>query len=684
MLCFILVGCTGVDPNTGTLQPNSTVTETATQPPTAIEAFTPSPEPSPTLQDGPQAQIPNFDHIVLMVLENRDYADVIGSSHMPHLNALAKQNVLLSNYFAVRHPSLPNYIALVSGSTQNISSDCTDCFVDQPNLADLIEAGGRTWKAYLEDMPSPCFVGDEGSYAQKHNPLIYFDSVRLNAARCQNSIVPMTQLDSDLAANTLPSFSFIMPNMCNSAHDCSLETADNWVNDMVAKLQASPAFGENTLIAITFDEGDKKNTGSCCGLGNEAGGQVATMLISPMAKRGFEDGTPYSHYSLLKTILVAWGLPDLGQTQQAETQAIIAPWMGQQSQPAGTDPPPSDAPTPTISPSTTGVESIFPIRAAFYYPWFPESWDQSGLNPYSHYQPTLGYYSEDDPTVIAQHIAAMQYGKIQAGIVSWWGQGHYTDKRVPALIKAGEETGFQWSIYIETEGYGDPSVDSIRSDLEYIRNQYASSSSYLKIDNRFVVFVYADRDDGCSMASRWAQANTVGAYLVLKVFSGYRTCPDQPDTWHQYAPDLAQKQVGSQSFTISPGFWKADDADPRLVRDVERWNADVRAMVATPSKFHLITTFNEWGEGSSIESASGWESPSGYGLYLDALHYDGIMPSASSPSQYSFSGATSEKNDSKLIGVSVNGASEQNVVSITPWLPSTILLTTVFAGMQNQ
>ena len=629
MLCLILAGCASVDPNTGTTQPNPTVTDPATQPPTATATFTPTSEPSPTptLPAGNTASIPNFDHIVLMVLENQNYSDVIGNSHMPHLNDLAKQNVLLSNYFAVRHPSLPNYIALVSGSTQNITSDCRDCFVNQPNLADLIEASGRTWKAYMEDMPSPCFVGDAGSYAQKHNPLIYFDSVRLDAARCQNDIVPMTQLDNDLAANKLPNFSYIMPNLCNSAHDCSLETADNWVNDMVAKLQASSAFSGKTLIAITFDEGDKKNTGSCCGLGSDAGGQVATVLISPIARKGFEDGTAYSHYSLLKTILDAWGLPDLGMTQQTETQPIVAPWSDQPNQPTGTDSPPAaDTPTPDASSTSTGSELSFPIRAAFYYTWFPEGWDQSGVNPYSHYQPTLGYYSEDDPAVIAQHIAAMQYGKIQVGIASWWGQGHYTDKRVPSLLKAGEDTGFRWSLYVESEGYGDPSVDNIRSDLEYIRDNYASSPAYLKIDDRFVVFVYADRDDGCSMASRWAQANTVGAFLVLKVFSGYRTCPDQPDNWHQYAPDLAQKQVGSNSFTISPGFWKADDTNPRLVRDIERWNGDVRAMVESQSRFHLITTFNEWGEGSSIESASGWESSSGYGLYLDALHNDGVMP----------------------------------------------------------
>ena len=200
-------------------------------------------------------------------------------------------------------------------------------------------------------------------------------------------------------------------------------------------------------------------------------------------------------------------------------------------------------------------------------------------------------------------------------------------------MQLGEETGFHWAMYLEDEGYGDPSVDSIRSDLEYIRDRYAGSPAYLKVEDHFVVFVYADRDDGCSMASRWTEANTVGAYLVLKVFSGYRTCADQPDTWHQYAPDLAQKKVGSQSFSISPGFWKADDEHPRLERDLERWNLDVQTMVATPSKFHLITTFNEWGEGTAIESTTEWESSSGFGLFIDALHFDGLPPQASSSTE---------------------------------------------------
>jgi acid phosphatase len=269
--------------------------------------------------------VPAFDHIVLILLENHDFDQVIGNPKMPNLNAWATQYALLAQYHAVRHPSLPNYIALMSGGTFGISKDCTDCFLDQANLADRIEASGRTWRDYQEDMPSPCFTGDAKLYVQKHNPFMYFDNIRLNSSRCDEHVVPLTQLDADLAANQLPNFTFIMPNMCHSSHDCELDVADQWLGDMVNNLQDSPALSKNSLIIIAFDESDGNND-SCCGLAKKAGGQVAVVLISPLVKPGYQDLTPYSHYSLLKTILMAWNLPDLGKTAMPETQAILGPW----------------------------------------------------------------------------------------------------------------------------------------------------------------------------------------------------------------------------------------------------------------------------------------------------------------------------------------------------------------------
>jgi hypothetical protein len=115
---------------------------------------------------------------------------------------------------------------------------------------------------------------------------------------------------------------------------------------------------------------------------------------------------------------------------------------------------------------------------------------------------------------------------------------------------------------------------------------------------------------------------------VLKVFSGYAACASQPDSWHQYAPAGAQENMGNASFTISPGFYKATEPQPRLARNLQQWDADIHAMIASKANFQLITTFNEWGEGSAVESASEWVSSSGYGQYLDALHYDGNPPAS--------------------------------------------------------
>jgi len=262
----------------------------------------------------------------------------------------------------------------------------------------------------------------------------------------------------------------------------------------------------------------------------------------------------------------------------------------------------------------------FPIRAAFYYPWFPEAWDQQGYDPFTYYHPSLGFYDSGEPSVISSHIDAMLYGHIEAGISSWWGQGSPTDLRFPLLLEAARRTSFRWAIYYEPEGYGDPTVEQIRNDLTYIKQRYGSHPSYLRVDGRFVVFVYNADDADCAVADRWKQANTVGAYVVLKVFGGYRECASQPDGWHQYGPAVAEDDQSPFSFTISPGFWKRGEPYPRLYRDPIRWEQDIRNMVASRARFQLITTFNEWGEGTAVESAHEWSTHSGYGAYLDALH----------------------------------------------------------------
>lgn len=260
-----------------------------------------------------------------------------------------------------------------------------------------------------------------------------------------------------------------------------------------------------------------------------------------------------------------------------------------------------------------------PIRAALYYDWYPEAWRQNGSDRFTHYTPSLGFYDSGDPHVVSAHVQAMEYAHLDAAIVSWWGPGTPSDARLPELLAAAP-TGFRWAAYYEAEGEGDPSPAKIRSDLLYLRAHDASSPGYLRVDGRFVVFAYGSGAEGCGMVRRWKQANTVGAFVVLKVFPGYRSCPDQPDGWHQYGPAQAEDDHAPYAFTISPGFWLASEGSERLPRDPSRWRASIRDMVASGATFQLITTFNEWGEGTAVESADEWRTDSGFGAYLDALH----------------------------------------------------------------
>jgi glycosyl hydrolase family 99 len=263
-----------------------------------------------------------------------------------------------------------------------------------------------------------------------------------------------------------------------------------------------------------------------------------------------------------------------------------------------------------------------PIRIAAYYPWFPEGWTYAGVDPFTHYTPTIGFYDAGDPQVIAKQIRAMRWGRIEAATYSWWGNGSQTDQRLADHLAAGARTGFRWAVYYEAEGYGDPSVDDIRADLTYLRDTYAQSPGYLKVDNRFVVFVYGDANDGagCEAAQRWSQANTVGAYVVHRSFSGYNGCTAYADGWHPYSSHRYEFDLGRFAYTISPGFYFAKDSVPSRARNLRTWTRSVRRMTASRAQFHYLISFNEWGEGTAIESASQWSSRSGFGRYLDVLH----------------------------------------------------------------
>lgn len=256
-----------------------------------------------------QPPLPAFSHVFLIVMENKEDTSILGHASAPYLNGLAAQYATARNFYAIRHPSLPNYLALTGGDTFGLTKDCPDCNVNADNLASQLETAGRSWKAYMESMPSPCFAGDAPPlYRRKHNPFMYYDNVRNDPARC-NKIVPFTQFDTDLQANTLPAFVWITPNMCNDMHDCPISTGDNWLQTWVPKILASSAWQKNGVLFITFDEG-ATNAGCCT---HASGGKVATLVISPLVRPGFTSGVAYDHYSLLRTIESAWGLPLLGR-----------------------------------------------------------------------------------------------------------------------------------------------------------------------------------------------------------------------------------------------------------------------------------------------------------------------------------------------------------------------------------
>ncbi len=257
----------------------------------------------------PPASSVRFDHVFIVVEENANYSDVIANPAMPYFNGLANQYGLATNYFAVAHPSSPNYFELTTGQTLAPLS-LTDAVtprnfpVDANNVVRDLLAAGKTWKSYAEDIPSVGYTGgDTGRYAVRHNPLAYFTDVQNDAKQAQN-LVPFGQLAADLNTANLPSYSFIVPNLCNDAHDCSLGTADAWLQTNIDPLIRSPQFQIDGLLVIVFDEANTLDLTS-------GGGHVAAVVVSPLAKRAYKSIAFYQHQSVLRLMLEGLGVTKL-------------------------------------------------------------------------------------------------------------------------------------------------------------------------------------------------------------------------------------------------------------------------------------------------------------------------------------------------------------------------------------
>ncbi|SRR5579872_780747 len=339
---------------------------------------------------GGDGAVPRYAHIFVIVLENKDQSQVIDPAAAPNIARLAKTYGLASHFYAESHPSEPNYVAMVSGDTYGIRDDdayychsglknqyCEKSMrpgyvnhtLTQPDLGSQLTSAGLTWKGYYESIPKPgseAIVAGDPSwgaaaahwelYASKHSGFLNFAAIQ-NSPKRSSLLVGFDQLDRDLAGPDMPALAFIVPNQCNDMHgldpaDYSADVAaaipheclhdnaaglikrgDVEVAKLVDKIQASPAWKAqaNAAIVITFDEGSTDTPMGCCGIdpkspSNFGGGLIPTVVITNNGPRGLVDPTPYSHYSLLRTIEDAFGVHEyLGHA--ADTSAGVQPMV---------------------------------------------------------------------------------------------------------------------------------------------------------------------------------------------------------------------------------------------------------------------------------------------------------------------------------------------------------------------
>jgi phosphatidylinositol-3-phosphatase len=306
-------------------------------------------------------------HILEVLMENHSYPEVVGNPAMPFLNGLVASNGSVSTT-DLSHPSLPNYLGLVSGSIYNNPSDTTpqDGTYPGPQLTDELAAAGVGWKAYMQDMPAPCDLTDQfspGGYDVNHDPFLYFNSVRTNPAQC-NRVVPYPQLTADLNGGSAPPFMWVSPNTTNDMHDGTYQQGDAFLQALVTQVEASSWWSASARIVITFDEGETTE-------------QVLTVVASSAHGTAAAGG---NHYGTLRGIEEAYGVGLLGHSGDGNVGDLLpllagasAPPNAPSSQPSSSPSPPPHSPTPTsaspssapagspaVSPSSTNQPSIEP------------------------------------------------------------------------------------------------------------------------------------------------------------------------------------------------------------------------------------------------------------------------------------------------------------------------------------
>ncbi|KAH9217921.1 acid phosphatase-like protein [Leptodontidium sp. 2 PMI_412] len=252
-----------------------------------------------------------FDRFITIWLENQDFSKVSGNGDIVNLR---KEGILLTDYYGLTHPSQPNYIASICGDYFGLNHDeLVKIPSNVSTVVDLFDAKNIEWKGYFEGLPGPGYMG-EGStsgdgkgwdYVRKHNPFVSFDRIRQNGTRLAQ-IQDFSSFQRDVAANTLPQYSHLSPNMLNDGHNTSLSFATAWVQSFLTPLLSNPKFMEKTLILLTYDESETYPIPN----------RIVSLLLGgavPDNLKGTNDSTVYSHYSILSTLENNFGLPTLGR-----------------------------------------------------------------------------------------------------------------------------------------------------------------------------------------------------------------------------------------------------------------------------------------------------------------------------------------------------------------------------------
>jgi phospholipase C len=246
-------------------------------------------------------------HVVWIWMENESYDAIVGNPSARYLNQLAAKCGLATNYSAITHPSLPNYLAATSGSDWGIADDNPPAAhpLAHPSIFSQVAAERMTWRSYDESMPAHCALSSSGQYAVKHNPAAYYAGIR---RACSRWDVPL----SDLRLDRLPSFVFVTPNVCDDMHNCSVSIGDAWLKRWVTRILASSVYGSGTTaLFVTFDEGSGSSN------------RVATIVVSPTTPPGARARARFDHYSLLKTTEQMLGISTyLGHANDRSTRSM--------------------------------------------------------------------------------------------------------------------------------------------------------------------------------------------------------------------------------------------------------------------------------------------------------------------------------------------------------------------------